>query len=251
MEAAQAAFRSVLEHCSNVLKKISTTFQNLDERQKQLECNEAVPLIVPILTNIETQLSPYDNLAAVFHVSAVQTTQIAMLEAELETTRQQLSSSRELVATMTTDNDRLNIELAKARESLAQRPPAMLPAAQMTPNLQPSASSNANFSARQFPPTPTSASTDFETSTRIKRQLTSPIKTRDQSKRMRPNVYFGRLCNMWAGSQEFAVVGRVRRRAAADRDLLSLSAKTRISQLRSQQIDHHFGPGHQTEGQLV
>jgi hypothetical protein len=139
------------------------------------------------LTNIETQLSQYDNLAAVFHVSAVQTTQIAMLEAELETTKQQLSSSRELVATMTTDNDRLNIELAKARESLAQRPPAMLPAAQMTPNLQPSASSNANFSARQFPPTPTSASTDFETSTRIKRQLTSPIKTRDQSKRMRPN----------------------------------------------------------------
>ena len=187
MEAAQAAFRSVLEHCSNVLKKISTTFQNLDERQQQLEGNETVPLIIPILTNIETQLSQYDILTAVFHVSAVQTTQIAMLEAELETTKQQLSSSRELVATMTTDNDRLNSELAKARESLAQHPPAMLPAAQMTPNLQPPASSNTNFSARQLPPTPTSASTDVETSTRPKRQLTSPSKTRDQPKRMRPN----------------------------------------------------------------
>ena len=147
MEAAQATFRSVLEHCSNILKKISTTFQNLDERQQQLEGNETVPLIIPILTNIETQLSQYDILAAVFHVSAVQTTQIAMLEAELETTKQQLSSSRELVATMTTDNDRLKSELSKARKSLAQRPPAMLPAAQMTPNLQPPASSNTNFSA--------------------------------------------------------------------------------------------------------
>jgi hypothetical protein len=53
--------------------------------QKQLEDNETVPLMVPILTNIEIQLSQYDILAAVFHVSAVQTTQIAMLEAELET----------------------------------------------------------------------------------------------------------------------------------------------------------------------
>ena len=78
LEAAQAAFRSVLEHCSNVLKKISTTFQSLDERQQRLGGNETVPLIVPILTNIETQLSQYDILAAVFHVSAVQTTQIAM-----------------------------------------------------------------------------------------------------------------------------------------------------------------------------
>jgi hypothetical protein len=187
MEAAQATFRSVLEHCSNVLKKISTTFQNLDERQQRLEGNETVPLIVPILTNIETQLSQYDILTAVFHVSAAQTTQIAMLEAELETTKQQLSSSRELVAMMTTDNDRLNSELAKARESLTQRPPAMLPAAQMTPNLQPPASPNTNFSVRQFPPTPTSASTDVETSARPKRQLTSPSKTRDQPKRMRPN----------------------------------------------------------------
>jgi hypothetical protein len=67
-----------LQHCSNVLKKISTTFQNLDERQQRLEGNETVPLIIPILTNIETQLSQYDILAAVFHVSAVQTTQIAM-----------------------------------------------------------------------------------------------------------------------------------------------------------------------------
>jgi len=187
MEVAQAAFRSVLEHCSNVLKKISTTFQNLDERQQRLEGNETVPLIVPILTNIETQLSQYDILATVFRVSAVQTTQIAMLEAELETTKQQLSSSRELVARMTADNDRLSSELAKARESLSQRPPVMLPATQMTPNLQPSASSNTNFSARQFPPTPTSASTNVETSMRTKREHTSPSKSRNQLKRMRPN----------------------------------------------------------------
>src|SRR5436309_11358092 len=109
MEAAQAAFRPILENCSNALKKISTTFQNLDERQQRLGGNETVPLIVPILKNIETQLSQYDILAAVFRVSAVQTTQISLLEAELETTKQQLSSSRELVETMTADNDRLNI----------------------------------------------------------------------------------------------------------------------------------------------
>jgi hypothetical protein len=157
MEAAHAAFRSVLEHCSNVLRKISTTFQNLDERQQRLEGNETVPLIV------------------------------AMLEAELETTKQQLSSSRELVARMTADNDRLSSELAKARESLSQRPLVMLPATQMTPNLQPSASSNTNFSARQFPPTPTSASTNVETSMRTKREHTSPSKSRNQLKRMRPN----------------------------------------------------------------
>jgi hypothetical protein len=170
MEAAQAAFGSILEHCSNALKKISTTFQNLDERQQRLEGNETVPLIVPILTNIETQLSQYDILAAVFHVSAAQTTRIAVLEAEL--------------ATVTTDNDRLKVELAKARESLAQRPPVMLPAAQMTPNLQSPANSNANSSIQQFPLTPTS---DVETSARTKRQLTSPSKTRHQPKRMRPN----------------------------------------------------------------
>jgi hypothetical protein len=187
MEAAQATFRSVLEHCSNVLKKISTTFQNLDERQQRLKGNETVPLIVPILTNIETQLSQYDILAAVFQVSAAQTTQVTVLEAELATTKQQLSSLQELAATMTTDNDRLKVELAKARESLAQCPPVMLPAAQMSPNLQSPAKSNTNFSARQFPPTPTSASTDVETSARTKRQLTSPSKTRYQPKRMRPN----------------------------------------------------------------
>jgi hypothetical protein len=187
MEAAQATFRSVLEHCSNALKKISTTFQNLDERQQRLEGNETVQLIVPILTNIETQLSQYDILTAVDGVSAVQATRIAVLEAELTKAKQQLSSSRELAATLATDNDRLNTELGKARESLAQHPSAMLLAAQMTPNLRPPASSDTYFSAGQFPPTPTSASTGIETSLRTKRQLASPSKTRDQPKRVRPN----------------------------------------------------------------
>jgi hypothetical protein len=187
MEAAQAALRSALEHCSHVLKKISTTFQSLDERQQQLEGNETVPFIVPILTNIQTQLSQYDILAAVDHVSAMQTARIAALEAKLTTTTQQLSSVRELAATLTTDNDRLEIDLAKARESLAQLPSAMLPAAQMTPNLPPPASSHTYFGIGQLPLTPTSDPTDAETSARIKRPPTSPSKPRNQPKRMRPN----------------------------------------------------------------
>lgn len=185
MEAAQAAFRSTLERCSNALKKISTTFQNLDERQQRLEGNETVHLVVPILTNIQTQLSQYDIFTAVDGVSSVQATRIAALEAELATTKQLLSSSRELAATLTIDNNRLKSE---ARESLTQRPSAVPPPAQMTPNLRLPASSNAYFSAGQFPLTPTSASTDVETSARTKRQLTSPSKPRDQPKRMRPNV---------------------------------------------------------------
>ena len=129
MEAARAAFRLALEHCSNALKKISTTFQNLDERQQRLEGNETVHLVIPILTNIQTQLSQYDIFTAVDGVSSVQATRIAALESELATTKQLLSSSRELAATLSTDNDRLKIELAEARESLAQHPSAMLPAA--------------------------------------------------------------------------------------------------------------------------
>jgi hypothetical protein len=187
MEAAQAAFRSALENCSNVLKKISTTFQNLDERQQRLEGNETVQLIVPILTNIEMQLSQYDIFAAADDVSAGQAARIAALEAELTTAKQQLSISRELAEMLTINNGRLNIELAKARESLAQHPSAMLLAAQMTPSLRPPASSDTYFSAGQFPPTPTSASTDVETFVRTKRQLTSPSKARDQPKRVRPN----------------------------------------------------------------
>ena len=187
MEAAQSTFRSALEHCSNVLQKISTTFQNLDERQQRLEGNETVHLIVPILTNIKTQLSQYDILTTIDNVSAMQATRIAALEAELTTITQQLSSSRELAATLTIDNNRLESELAKARESLAQHPSSLLLAAQMTPNLRPPVSSDTYFSAGQLPPTPTSPSTNVETSVRTKRQLTSPSKTRDQPKRVRPN----------------------------------------------------------------
>jgi hypothetical protein len=186
MEAARAAFRLALEHCSNALKKISTTFQSLDERQQRLEGNETVHLIIPILRNIEKQLNQYDILTAADDVSAMQATHITALEAELTMTKQQLSSSRELAATLTTDNDRLKIELAEARESLAQRPSAMLLAAQMTPGLRPP-NSDTYFSAGQFPPTPTSASTNVETPVRTKRQLASPSKTRDQPKRVRSN----------------------------------------------------------------
>jgi hypothetical protein len=42
------------------------------------------------------------------------------------------------------------------------------------------------------------------------------------------------------GKGRFIAEGDIRQPAAADRDLFSLSAKTRISQLRSQQIDHRL-----------
>ena len=208
MEAAQEAFRSAFEHCSNCLKKLSRTFQSLDARQQRLEGNETIPLIVPILAKIEMQLGQYDILTAADHVSAVQATRIAALEAELATTKQQLSSSLVLALTLTADNDRLEgevakargsfatltidnerlkSELAKAREALSQLPPVMIPAAEMTPGLRPLVSSHTYFGIGQLPPTPTSTSTDAETSARTKRQLTSPTKPRDQPKRMRSN----------------------------------------------------------------
>jgi hypothetical protein len=91
------------------------------------EGNETVHLVVLILTNIETQLSQYSILAAVDDVSAVQATRTAVSRAYND----KAATLKLTGACCNADyyNDRLNIELTKARESLAQRLSAMLPAA--------------------------------------------------------------------------------------------------------------------------
>jgi uncharacterized coiled-coil protein SlyX len=193
MDAACTAFKSALERCSNALTKLTATFSSLNERQLRLPGDQAVPGIVPILTNVETQLAQYDILTASENLLAVQATRISELEAELATTNQQLTaanqqlaSSHELAATLVSENERLKAKLEEAEESLAQRPYATLPAANTTPSLPPPTSSNTNFAAEeQLPPTPTSASAAAETSARTKRQVTSPSKPQTRPKRIR------------------------------------------------------------------
>ena len=51
----------------------------------------------------------------------------------------------------------------------------------------------------------------------------------------------GEIAGIAAADIDTRANASLARRAAADRDLLSLSAKTRILQLRTQQIDHCLG----------